>query len=103
MDPEGPVPGAGDGGMLYDVDDELIDLFVERVVGAPILSAEIRQLGGAVARRSSQHGAIDAWEAPYIMYAVGMAPTPERTHAVEATRRDACATRSRRGRPSTRT
>ena len=84
MDPEQPVPAVGDGGMLDDVDDHLIDLFVEHVVGAPILSAEIRQLGGAVARRSSQHGAIDAWEAPFITYAVGMAPTPEHGAAVHA-------------------
>ena len=77
MDPEGPAPGLGDGGMLSDVDDDLIDVFVERVVGTPILSAEIRHLGGAVARRSSQHGAIDAWEAPYIAFALGIAPTPE--------------------------
>ncbi len=83
MDPEGPAPGAGDGGMLDDVDDHLIDLFVEHVVGTPILSAEIRHLGGAVGRRSSQHGAIDAWEAPFIMYAVGMAPTPDARAAVE--------------------
>ena len=83
MDPEGPAPGTGDGGMLDDVDDHLIDLFVEHVVGTPILSAEIRHLGGAVARRSSQHGAIDAWEAPYLMYAVGIAPTPEASEAVD--------------------
>jgi hypothetical protein len=77
MDPEGPAPGVGDGGMLSDVDDDLIDALVERVVGKPILSAEIRHLGGAVARRSSQHGAIDAWEAPFILFALGIAPTPE--------------------------
>ncbi|MBA2331515.1 MAG: BBE domain-containing protein [Actinobacteria bacterium] len=77
LDPEGPAPGVGDGGMLSDVDDNLIDAFVEHVVGTPILSAEIRHLGGAVARRSSLHGAIDAWEAPYITFALGMAPTPE--------------------------
>ena len=71
MDPEGPAPGTGDGGMLDDVDGHLIDLFVEHVVGTPILSAEIRHLGGAVARRSLQHGAVDVFEAPYIMYAVG--------------------------------
>ena len=84
LDPEGPAPGAGDGGMLDDVDDHLIDLFVEHVVGTPILSAEIRHLGGAVARRSPQHGAIDAWEAPYLMYAIGIAPTPEAREVVEA-------------------
>lgn len=83
MDPEGPAPGSGDGGMLDDVDDHLIDLFVEQVVGSPILSAEIRHLGGAVARRDSRHGAIDAWEAPYLMYAVGIAPTPEARAAVD--------------------
>jgi FAD binding domain/Berberine and berberine like len=85
MDPEQPVPGAGDGGMLADVDDELIDRLIDHVVGSPLLSAELRHLGGAVARRSSQHGAIDAWEAPYSMYALGMAPTPEHRQAVEAT------------------
>ena len=77
MDPEEPVPAVGDGGMLEDVDDHLIDLFVEAVVGKPILSAEIRHLGGAVGRRSSQHGAIDAFESPYLMFAVGLAPTAE--------------------------
>ena len=83
MDPEEPVPGAGDGGMLNEVDDELIDRFVQRIVGAPILSAEIRHLGGAVARRSSQHGAINSFDAPYIMFAVGLAPTPELVEVVE--------------------
>ena len=55
MDPEGPAPGVGDGGMLSDVDDELIDAFVERVVGTPILSAELRHSAGRwrAARRST--------------------------------------------------
>jgi FAD binding domain/Berberine and berberine like len=84
MDPEGPAPGAGDGGMLDDVDGHQIDLLVENVVGGPILSLEIRHLGGAVARRDSRHGALDAFEAPYIWFAVGVAPIPELKTAVEA-------------------
>ena len=84
MDPEEPVPGAGDGGMLNEVDDALIDRFVERIVGAPILSGEIRHLGGAVARRSSQHGALNSFAAPYLMFAVGLTPTPESLEVVEA-------------------
>ena len=83
MDFEGPAPGTGDGGMLDDVDDHLIDLFVETVVGTPILSAEIRHLGGAVARRSLQHGAVDVFEAPYLMYAVGIAPTAAAREVVD--------------------
>jgi FAD/FMN-containing dehydrogenase len=91
MDPEEPVPGAGDGAMLEDVDGHLIDLFVEHVVGTPLLSAEIRHLGGAVARRSPQHGALDAFESPYVMFAVGLTPTPELeqlVHEVTARLRD---------------
>src|SRR5579885_78918 len=39
MDPEHPVPGTGDGGMLEDMTDAAIDVFVDCVVGKPILSA----------------------------------------------------------------
>ena len=94
----GPIPGSGDGGMLDDVDGHLIDLFVEQVVGSPILSAELRHLGGAVARRDSRHGAIDAWEAPYSMFALGIAPTPEAREAVDGARAAAGHTRAVGGR-----
>jgi FAD/FMN-containing dehydrogenase len=77
MDPEQPVPGVGDGGMLADVDDELVDAVVERVVGSPILGFEIRHLGGAVARPRPEHGALASFDAPFLMFAVAIAPTPE--------------------------
>jgi FAD/FMN-containing dehydrogenase len=84
MDPEEPVPAAGDGGMLADVDDDLIDALVEATVGSPLLSVELRHLGGAVARPRPEHGAIAAFESPYLMFGVGMTPTPEALEAVEA-------------------
>jgi len=84
MDPDHPVPGHGDGGTLDLLTDETIDVFVEGVVGKPILAAEIRHLGGAVARPDARHGAASAFAAPYLMYAVGMAPTPEAKAAVAA-------------------
>jgi UDP-N-acetylenolpyruvoylglucosamine reductase len=84
MDPPGPVPGAGDGALLDDVDDHLIDLLVEHVVGTPILSAEVRHLGGAIARRDSGHGALDAFDARFALYAVGPAPHAELQEAVES-------------------
>ncbi|MGN6799513.1 MAG: FAD-binding oxidoreductase [Gaiellaceae bacterium] len=74
MDPEHPVPGAGDGGMLDVLSDEAIDVIVDGVVGKPILSTEIRHYGGAVARPRAEHGAVSAFAAPYIMFAVGIAP-----------------------------
>lgn len=84
MDPDHPVPGTGDGGMLEDLTDAAIDVFVEGVVGKPILNAEIRHYGGAVARPRPEHGAISAFRAPFIMFAVGMAPTPAIGAAVHA-------------------
>jgi len=85
MDPEQPVPGTGDGGMLEDVTDRTIDAFVDGVVGKPILSAEIRHLGGAVARPRAEYGAISAFRAPFITFAVGIAPNPQAKAAVQAT------------------
>jgi FAD/FMN-containing dehydrogenase len=84
MDPEEPVPGTADGGMLADVDGELIDRFVDAVVGKPILTAEIRHLAGAVARPRAEHGAVAAFEAPYAAFAAGLTPVPEAFAPVEA-------------------
>jgi UDP-N-acetylenolpyruvoylglucosamine reductase len=84
MDPEGPAPGTGDGGMLDDVDDHQIDLLVDAVVGGPLLSLELRHLGGAVARRDSRHGALDAFAAPYVWFGIGIAATPVMKEAAEA-------------------
>ena len=83
MDPEQPVPGSGDGMSLEDVDDEAIDALVAAAVGSPLLSVEIRQLGGAIARSRPEHGALASLDAPFILFAVGMAPTPGARHAVE--------------------
>ena len=84
MDPEGPVPGTADGAMSTDVDGELIDLFVGAVVGKPILSAEIRHLGGAVTRPRAEHGAVAAFQAPYAAFAAAPMPVPEAAAPVEA-------------------
>jgi hypothetical protein len=77
MDPEGPAPGVGDGGMLTELDDDAIDELIAGTVGAPILSTEVRHLGGAVARAAAGHGAVASFEAPFLTYSVGIAPTIE--------------------------
>ena len=49
MDPPHPVPYVGDGQMLGQLDGEAIDRFVAAVgpeSGSPLLSAEIRHVGG---------------------------------------------------------
>jgi hypothetical protein len=87
MDPEHPVSGVGDGVMLEALPPEAIDEIV-RVAGAgsgsPLLSLELRQLGGEIGRPRPEYGALAAIEAGYALYAVGIAPTPEIGRAVGA-------------------
>ena len=83
MDPPEPVPGVGDGLALDDLTGEAIDAVVTTAV-PPLLSLELRQLGGALATPSAGHGAVGSLTAGYAMFAVGFAPTPEVGAAVGA-------------------
>ncbi len=87
MDPEHPVPGTGDGMLLRDFPPSAIETLVE-LVGAgsrsPLLSAEVRHLGGAVGRVAAGGGALASINAGFAFFAVGMAMTPEMKAAVSA-------------------
>jgi FAD/FMN-containing dehydrogenase len=85
MDPEHPVPGTGDGMALDDLDTAAIDAIVTTTVGSPLLSVEIRHLEGAIGRSRAEHGALAAVEAPFLLFAIGISPTPEARQAVERT------------------
>jgi UDP-N-acetylenolpyruvoylglucosamine reductase len=80
MDPEQPVPGAGDGLNIDHLPPEALDAFVE-VAGAgarfPLLSVELRHLGGALGRPRPRNGALSSIDAQYAMFAVGMVAAPE--------------------------
>ena len=82
MDPPHPVPGVGDGMFLDELPAEAVDAIVETGV-PPLLSVEIRHLGGELARPSHEHGAVGSIDAPFAVFAVGFAPTPEIGQAVE--------------------
>ncbi|HSL65947.1 MAG TPA: FAD-binding oxidoreductase [Gaiellaceae bacterium] len=87
MDPPHPVPGVGDGTMLAELTDETIDTLVAAAgsgSGSTLVSVELRQLGGALARPATGHGAIAALDAAYAMYAVGMAMSPPMAEASAA-------------------
>jgi FAD/FMN-containing dehydrogenase len=86
MDPEHPVPGKGDGMLLGELPAGAIDAMVAAATGesgSALLSVELRHLGGAVARPAPEHGALASIDAPYAMFAVGAAPTPELRAVVE--------------------
>jgi FAD/FMN-containing dehydrogenase len=87
MDPQEPVPGIADGSVLSHLDKRAIDE-LERVAGAasgsPLLSVEVRHLGGELGRARPQHGALSSIDGDYAMFAVGITPTPEAHVSVTA-------------------
>jgi hypothetical protein len=80
MDPEQPVPGTGDGALLTELRPETIDALL-RVAGpgsgSPLVSVEVRHLGGELARPRPEHGALASIDADYLLYAVGVTPTAD--------------------------
>ncbi len=87
MDPEHPVSGFGDGLMVADLPAQALDAFVD-VAGQdaeyPLLTVELRQLGGALRRPDPAHGALSSIEAGYSMFAAGMALAPDDEARVRA-------------------
>ena len=80
MDPEQPVSNQADGAFLSDLPEAAIDSLVA-VAGpdadTPLLSVEVRHLGGALARPVPRGGAQPDLGAGYAVFAVGITPTPE--------------------------
>lgn len=75
MDPPDPVPYTGEGQMLGELTPAAIDAFVAAAgpgSGSPLVSAEIRHLGGALRRSSERHGALDTFDASFLTFGIGM-------------------------------
>jgi FAD/FMN-containing dehydrogenase len=75
MDPPEPVPYTGEGHMLSTLPAAAIDAFVAAAgpaSGSPLVSAEIRHLGGALMRSAPHHGALATFDAPYLTFQLGM-------------------------------
>ena len=80
MDPEGPTPGVSDSTLVGELGDAGIDTLLEQVgpgSTSSLLSAELRQLGGALGRTPEDHGALATIDAAYAVFGVAIAATPE--------------------------
>ena len=87
MDPEQPVPGIGDGMMIDQLPAAAIDAFVQAAgpgAAFPLLSVEMRHLGGEFARPRPGNGALACLDAHYMLFAVSMTPVPELVAPVTA-------------------
>jgi len=83
MDPDFPLPYAGDGILLTDFPPAAIDPMVETFVGSPLLHVEVRHLGGAAGIGSPDHGVLDSIDQPFIAFTFGLALDAEMGAAVE--------------------
>ena len=87
MDPPQPVPGAGDGMLLSELPSEAIEALVAVAgpgSGSPLLSVEVRQLGGALADPSNAGGALPSIDADFAVFSVGIAMDADSKAAVQA-------------------
>ncbi len=87
MDPEFPVPGVGDGFQLNACPPEAIDALVAVAgagSGSPLLSVEMRHVGGALARAPENAGALATMPGTYAGFAVGLTPDRAAEQAADA-------------------
>jgi hypothetical protein len=62
--------------MLAELPSTAIEAFVAAAgpdSGSPLVSAEIRHLGGALFRSSESHGALDTFDAEFLTFGIGLA------------------------------
>jgi hypothetical protein len=79
MDPEGPVPFAMSGQMLDGLPAAAIDAIVEAAgpdSGSPLLSLELRLLGGALSEAPPDAGALASLDHAFLTLGVGMVTDP---------------------------
>ena len=84
-DPEQPVPGLGDHAVLGPLPaaaaDAIVGICGDRET-CPLVSVEVRQLGGALGREAPGSGALGKLDGDYVLYAVGLA-APDAAAAVD--------------------
>lgn len=86
MDPVDPSPAFVDGLLLADLPAAAVDALVGAAgpgSGSPLLSVEVRHLGGALAEAAPGHGALASLEAGFAEVTVSLVLNPAMAAAVE--------------------
>jgi FAD/FMN-containing dehydrogenase len=87
MDPPEPTPARANGMLLDDLPPTAIDALVACAghgSGSPLLSVELRHLGGAIAERPANAGAVGHLDAQFLMFAAGITPDAATAAKVDA-------------------
>jgi len=87
MDPEEPMPGVSNSFMLAELPDEAIETFLALAgpgSNSPLMMAELRHIGGALARPRPGQGARGPIDAEYLAFLASAAVSPEVVEAAHA-------------------
>jgi FAD/FMN-containing dehydrogenase len=80
MDPEGPTPSVSGSALLRDLPATAVDSLLQAAgpgSGSSLLMAELRHLGGALARSRPDAGALSRLDGEFLLFGVAIAATPE--------------------------
>ncbi len=80
MDPPEPVPAAADGAVIDAFPREAVDALADVAgpgSGSPLVTVELRHIGGALAREPAGAGALGRIDGRFLLFAVGIAMSPE--------------------------
>ena len=84
MDPPGPTPAATAHSVLGALPGDAVDAFLAAAAIPGVFFAELRHLGGAIARRPDGAGAVGSVEGSYLAHTVAMVPVPEAMAGADA-------------------
>jgi FAD/FMN-containing dehydrogenase len=87
MEPEDPIPHLVDGRLLTDFPEPAIDALLGAAgpdSRSPLVSVELRQLGGALARPDPNGGALDRLDAAVSLHGAGIATDPQAAADIDA-------------------
>jgi hypothetical protein len=85
MDPPEPVPGLSDHLLMADAPSEAVDALLATAgpgTDSPLLSVELRHLGGALARPAENGGPLATLDGGFLFFGVGLPMSPEIGEAI---------------------
>ncbi|MEO3840405.1 FAD-binding protein [Streptomyces sp. CNZ287] len=89
-EPTDPGPGMSRAELLTELTDDVAEALLAEPID-PLLSVQLRHLGGALARPPADAGACGELTEPYLLYTFGLPATPEKATAIRERQRELAA------------
>jgi hypothetical protein len=84
MDPPGPTPAVTAHSVLGSLPPDAVEAFLTMAFTPGLFIAELRHVGGAVARRPLHAGAVGSFPGEFVAHTIAMVPAPEMMPGADA-------------------